>query len=220
MKHSTLKNTLVALVLLCAGKASAQFTFSVQPGNFTNGANFGYQIDKLVPYIGLQWMRLGSSNTETGRRWDNDLGESVDYRDEYTYNLSMFVPTLGAKYFVAEKNKLKAYANLNFSYAIISGKITDSNDPNAADEFNDYLKNLSVYGGQLGFGTEYFFDDNFSIGGEFGFRLMKASSKESQERTYYDPNAGTNVTTTITTVSKASLSPAYARLSLNFYFGD
>lgn len=218
MKKFTLKTLLVASVLMFSAKLNAQFYFGVQPGNLINGANFGYQFKKWVPYAGLQWIKTSATMTETGKRWDNDLMETVDYSDKLKYNLSLLIPTIGTKYFLVENNNLKAYLNVNLSKALISGKVEDSNDPTANDDFQNAIKKTSASGMQIGFGTEYFFEKQFSIGGEFGCRLMNMKSEDSHDETFFDSNTNSSVTTTITNVSKAGLSPTYGRLTLNFYF--
>jgi hypothetical protein len=86
-------------------------------------------------------------------------------------------------------------------------------------EFQDVLKNISFYSLQFGIGTEYFFDEQFSIGGEFGLNMMNIKVSDSYESSIYDPITDDfrNVNNEINL--KAGLRPTYTKLSLNFYFG-
>ena len=47
-----------------------------------------------------------------------------------------------------------------------------------------------MWGGELGFGMEYFFDENFSLGGEFGLRYLHLRYKDSYNDEIYNPNTG------------------------------
>jgi hypothetical protein len=55
----------------------SQFTFSVSTGDRfeLNGANFGYKInDKIVPFVGLQYLNVNSTYEESGEMYNNDSG--------------------------------------------------------------------------------------------------------------------------------------------------
>ena len=39
-----------------------------------------------------------------------------------------------------------------------------------------------MWGGEFGFGIEYFFDENFSLGGEFGLRYIHLMYEETSPR--------------------------------------
>ena len=217
-KSNSMKNKLFLIAFVCSLSASAQFTFSVNPGVQLNSATFGYRTGKFVPYIGLQLFGGKGEMVDKGKENDSNTGEIVDYTRTYSGKLSLLVPTIGTKYFFLEKAKLKAYGNLSISKPIIMGKFESSEDPNANDQFEEYRKNTSLIGGQIGFGMEYFLDENFSLGGEFG--LMVLSGKNKYEYTGYvtDPNNGNSIEVTNTTDFSLRLNPTYSKISLNFYF--
>lgn len=201
--------------------AKAQFTFTASPGIQLNGASFGYKVQKFVPYLSLQMVGAKGEMVDSGKENDFNTGAIVDYTDTYTAKLNVILPTLGVRYYFMEANKLKAYGNLNFSKALLSGKVEDSTDPTNSDDedLQDILKNTKFFTSQIGFGTEYFFDDNFSLGGEFGIQLMSFKSTDTYESTLTDPNTGNNVIVTNSTKFSGKLNPTYVKVSLNFYFG-
>lgn len=85
------------------------------------------------------------------------------------------------------------------------------------EEINDVLKEVKLFGGELGFGVEYFFDDNFSIGGEFGLRYISGKYTNSFEQDVY--NGSEMQPEDFEDTFRLSLMPTYSRISLNFYFG-
>jgi hypothetical protein len=127
------------------------------------------------------------------------------------------MPTIGIKYFFIETNKLKSYGTMSFTKFLLSGKIEDDTDENY--DLKKEIKNTHLYGGQRGFGTEYFFDDNFSLGGEFGFRLLHLKYKHEVDDEVYNPDIGDYIPTTTTYDYKFNFNPTYVKISLNFYFG-
>ncbi len=209
-------------VLFIASQSFGQFTFGVSPGLKLNSSYFGYNINsKIVPYIGFQFFNAKYNFTETGERYDYNIYAVVSYTDNIEISGNIFVPNLGVKYFAIQQNNLKAYFTANFSKPIISGKIELGDSPSDndfEDEFVKQIKAVSIWGGEFGFGCEYFFDKNFSVGGEFGFRNLKFKYNDTYNSTFYNPDTGTDQNTTITDNIKINLSPTYSKITLNFYF--
>lgn len=85
------------------------------------------------------------------------------------------------------------------------------------ESFSEVFDNLSVWAFQAGFGGEYFFSESFSLGGEFGVRIILTSyeEEESQTHTMWD---GTTYTTTSKYKLDLGLGITYSSLCLNFYF--
>lgn len=220
MKKFNLKCMMAGLLCMSVASTKAQFHFSISPGMQLNGALFGYKLKKCVPYIGFQMMGGSVNFTETGKKHDPNTGDVIDYKDLYKASGAVYIPSLGCKYFFIETNKLKAYANLSVSKFLLSAKVEDSNDPAATVDLKKALDNTRIYGAQLGFGTEYFFDGNFSIGGEFGFRMIHVNFKEERTETISDPNTGNLISYSRVSTSKINFNPTYTKLSLNFYFGQ
>lgn len=178
---------LVSVCLLFAFKGYSQFSFGVAPGLNTNTAYFGFKIGSLVPYVNFQYAG-GSMKMESGGI-------------ESKTSVKLIMPGVGAKFFFATNNKIKAYANLNVVKPFVSGK--DVYDGDEDPDFADMFKKVSVIGGGLGFGVEYFFDDNFSIGGEYGVMYLTGN--------YDDSDADVKVT--------IGAIPTYSKISLSYYFG-
>lgn len=219
MKKYILSIVLISIFISYSLESKSQFTFSVSPGINLNGAGFGYKINNFVPYIGLQGISGTSSVTEKGMRYEFPTNNYVSYEEKYKFSGNVFMPTIGVKYFFMQTNKLKAYGTLSFTKFLFSAKIEDSIDSTANDDLKKALKEIKVYGAQLGFGAEYFFDDNFSVGGEFGIRQLHVKYKEEHNNRAYDPNTNNYIDLTTTYDYKLNLYPTYVKLSFNFYFG-
>lgn len=209
----------IVLFSLISNKNKAQFTFNVSPGLQFNSANFGYKVDKFVPYLGLQVLSANANLNEKGQRYDSNIGTIVPYENVYKFSGTVYMPTIGLKYFFLEINKLKLFGNASFTKIFLSGKINDSSDPEVNNDLKEEIKSIRIYGGQLSFGTEYFFDNNFSIGGEFGLRLLHLKYKKEIDDEVYNPDTGIYTPSKTTYDYRYNISPTYIKLSLCFYFG-
>jgi hypothetical protein len=200
---------LLSVCALFGLKSFGQFTFSVAPGLSTNAANFGFKVGKVVPYIGFQYARIGGTLDYKSHYYDG----SDWVTDKYGYKLSanIYVPEVGVKFFAVEQNKIKAYFNLNVAKPFIRGKLEV--DGTEIDEVGDVMKDIKLIAGEFGFGVEYFFDDNFSIGGEYGIRYYHGKYETSEIDTYNGEDREE------TDTYKVNVSPTYAKITLNFYFG-
>lgn len=211
-----MKNKLLVLLVafLFVGTASfGQFTFSVNPGLNFNKASFGYKVaDKFVPFIGIGYMGLNMTQEEHDLDWD---GTDV-VTDDTEMNLKghVFIPNFGVKFFALEKNNLKLYAQLNVAIPMIKAEMEF--DGETIDEVTDQTDAIKAWAGEFGIGVEYFFDENFSIGGEFGLRTMNGTYDYSYDDTVW--NGTEDQTFDHTILVKPKISPTYSLLSLNFYF--
>ena len=193
---------LTAILIAFAMQGFGQFSVSVTPGLAFNSARFGYKINnKIVPYAGLQYFKLKYSIEE-----DPEQGRDFDY--EFKGNIT--IPNIGVKYFFIEKDKLKAFGNLSLMKPMIKGKIDNDGDD---EDLGDALEKMQIWGGELSAGVEYFFDDHFSIGGEYGLRQIKARSKYKTERWDY---MGDEYDVDVDL--KYMISPTFSRISINYYF--
>ncbi len=213
------KITLTLIFILTISlNLNAQFSFGVSSGFQRNGGSFGYKYKKFVPQIGLQLFHAGFTIDENGLKNDTGTSKIIPYNSQIKASATVFMPSLGLKYFFLESGKLKAYGIGSYSKVILSVKAEDSEDPTINDDVQKEIKNIRISGWQLGFGTEYFFDENFSIGGEFGLMGLTIKNKTERERILFDPNTGDDVITTIKQNLKLNINPTYARMTLNFYF--
>ena len=218
MKINQIKTAIFAFGLFCGSSVKGQMMFSVAPGIQMNGVSVGYQTKKFVPFLGLQLLNASFDASESGKRYDSNLQYVVAYNDKLKITGSVIMPTLGVKYFIKETNKLKTYGLFSLTKVFIKAKIDNPDNPSANDDLQDAIKKTKIMGGQLGFGTEYFFDNNFSLGGEFGFRFLNVKNSDEFQRDVYNPNTGQTTSETIKMDNKFSIRPTYIKVSLNFYF--
>lgn len=208
---------LLTLCLLLGIKSYGQFSFGVAPGLSTNSAYFGYRTGKVVPYVGLQYGNIMFNTKETGQDYDYDLMDVTSYTDELNLKGNLLLPNIGVKFFAVEKNNLKAFFNLSVAKPFLSGKVEFNGEEE--DEFGETLKEISLIAGELGFGVEYFLDNNFSIGGEFGIRYLGGKYSNSYEDSFYNPDTDSYQETEITNTFRVGSNPTFTKISLNFYFG-
>lgn len=214
-----MKNKLlfISFCVILSTSAKAQFTFGISPGISFNSAYFGYKVNKnILPFAGLQFGNLSYNFTESGIR--NDMnGNLEEYNSKTELKAGIYIINLGAKHYFKPTNKLKPYTLLNIAKPILSGKFTDE-DAEFEKEVNDQFKNIKLWGGEVGFGTEYMFDENFSIGGEFGIRHLNVNIKNTRTDEVFDPVSGNSKDVEIVTDIKTRFNPTFTRFSLNFYF--
>lgn len=207
--------TLLGLVL-ASSSSFAQFSFGISPGLGLNGSYVGYKINRFVPYFGFQYLSTSVNSEYKTQEFDYDIGEMVPYTDSYQFSGGIFIPNLGLKYFIKEKNNIKSFVSLSVSKPFLSGKIENNGVEN--QDFKDRVASISLWGGEFSFGVEYFFDENFSLGGEFGLRYLRLSNDFSDNQEVYNPNAGDFETVEVESNFNFNLSPSFSRISLNYYF--
>jgi hypothetical protein len=215
------KLLLMAVLVFMASQAFGQFYFSASPGMSLNGASFGYKTGKFVPYAGLQMLsaKLEVENNNFDYTTPGTLEQHIN---NTKVKANIFIPTLGAKYFIVENNKLKAFLALSLTKPIISAKVDftydgDPVDEDMTDQIEQTISDIKIFGGEFGFGVEYFFDDNFSVGGEFGIRYINTKFSQENEGTEWD--GITDVPVTYKTDVNLNVIPTFTKVSLNFYFG-
>lgn len=215
-----MKTKLVILlfsILLISTKNYAQITFSVSPGLSFNSASVGYKVNsKVIPFFGFQYLNAGFKYEETGEEFNYTLDKIAPYTEETKFNGNLYLPNLGVKYFLMQKNKIQTYTSICVTKPFISGKLDDNGTID--DEIKKIVEDVSMIGGECGFGAEYFVDENFSIGGEFGVRYLHFKYSDSHDRDVYNENTGNYKTVTITDTYKFNASPTFSKMALNFYF--
>lgn len=193
-----------------------QLAFGVSTGVGLNSAYFGLNANnKFVPYLSVQFLSAGLTIEENGQRYDSNTNQIVSYEDSDKISGSLVIPSLGAKYFIKQQDKLRAYLSLSLAKPLALAKLT--NDDVEDEEFAEDLKNFSLWGGELGFGVEFFFDESFSLGGEFGLRHINLKYTDTFDREIFDPNTGSR-TVEIENIVKSRASPTFSKISLNYYF--
>jgi len=179
----------VALLFL-VNSAKSQITFTVKPGLNLNGANFGYKTKNFVPYFGLQFLNL------TDKFKDNNTDRKT--------KTHIYMPIIGSKIFIIDKESLKGLINATLFKPVIFGKEVENGEED--ESYKEDFKSLKLWGGELGFGSEYFFNEHFSFGGEFGFRFgfYNYKNESNTSEFSYTENMHLNMT--------------YISGSMNFYF--
>ncbi len=203
---------LASMLVFISAPAFSQFTFSVAPGLNLNSAYFGYKAGKVVPFVGFNMVAISGSLNETGSRWDDP--EVVEYDETAKLKGSLLMPTLGLKFFAVEKNKVKGYVIASLTKPLVNAKLTF--DGEEVEEISEMLDKLSFFGGTVGVGAEYFFDENFSLGGEFGAQFLNVKFKDEWESDVW--NGSSYDEEDFTRTLKGTAIPTFSKISLNFYF--
>ncbi|MCK4663365.1 MAG: hypothetical protein KAT68_10905 [Bacteroidales bacterium] len=179
----------ITLFIISFVTVNSQVVFTVKPGFNLNGANIGYKTNKIVPYFGLQFINVSS--------------KYKDSDDDDEINTHVFMPYAGSKFFIIDKESIKSSINATIFKPFIFGKEVDDGEED--DSYKENLKKLKIWGGELGFSSEYFFSEHFSVGGEFGFRFgFYKYEHDSGTENQYTEDLNMNMT--------------YISGSMNFYF--
>jgi|GEM_PF-1814649 len=205
------------------GPAWSKGTFPTPGINIHFGVGFG-KGDQVVPYLGLGMQRRSFSydwdpNSDDGdAEPDDDIGAALQFGLE-----------IGAKFFLIERAKGKAPPFVDLAFYKYFGSITADNDydglPGNAgdgeadnDDAGDYIfwdqQLLSPTGFRLAFGAEYYFNDNFSLGGQFlGIDFAFARSSVPTNMDLIDMRTQFNLYTMLTMTYRFSFS---VRASVQF----
>ena len=193
-----MKKTYIFLIvmIMSASAAFAQFNLRLTYGTLnTKMASFGYKVNDIVaPYIAIDAFMLRLDIEQNGTKLISG-------------NASIVAPMVGSRFYFLEAGNLKGYGNLGIQRIFIGGKATvTEEDYDTGDmldveyKLRDILSKKNVWQMQLGFGAEYFFNDNLSLIAEYGFRYITGTFEIEPTKIYVSPSA------------------IYARLGLGFYF--
>lgn len=152
--------------------------------NFHLGIGFG-RGDQVVPFLGFNMDRVQIVDDVL---WDEDGDGDEDDQGVADASIAVFGLEIGAKFFLVERAKGKAppfilvsfhkyFAGLNaYSDDTYAGPLGDYEDIGAWGDIDDdngaaYIAydnaRHSPLGFKFAFGAEYYFNDNFSLGGTF-----------------------------------------------------
>jgi hypothetical protein len=208
--------SIIVFAIFLSTTAFSQFSFSVGTGLNINNAYFGYKAGKFVPFAGVQIYSASGMFKNTGTEWDYEDGAPVNYTDEIKMSGMIIMPELGVKYFAVEKNKLKGYLIAGVTKPFLNAKVSDNGEE--VEEIQESLDKVSLLGGFAGVGAEYFLDENFSIGGEFGMQMITGSYKDEYTDEYWNPATSQYIEADFVDDYRLNFAPTYAKISLNFYF--
>ncbi len=195
--------------------ANAQLTFGVAPGLMLSSSKLGYRFGNFEPMIGFQFLRGTYSSEESGKR-DNGNGVLENYTETAEAMAGVYLPSLGVKAFLKPVGTIQSYFKLNLIKPILAAKSV--NDGIEDTDLKDDLKDISLFGTQLGFGVEHFFSKHFSVGGEFGLTYFSIKTKNTTDSQVYNPQSGTMENTQTTRKANVVINPTYAVFSFNYYF--
>ena len=186
------------------------------PGvNIHFGVGFG-RGDQIVPYLGLGLYRAAYDYNYDHDDNDNDQIEN-DSGSALQFGLE-----IGGKFFFIERAKGKAPPFLNIAFFKYFGSISDDDYGDVfGDDDIDYTiydtQLLSPLGFNLAFGAEYYFNDNFALGGTFlGLRFSYARATalvEDSDRDILTQTSEFNLYTGLTLTYRFSFS---VRASVQF----
>jgi hypothetical protein len=224
-----MKSLILILLVACIGTANAQIMFSVKPGLTGNAAQAGLKIGGLMAFGGIEFFRTSATTENSGSRVEYNYNTYpyqsflVQYSDKTEFSTTAYIPFIGAKILLGgkETGKTGAYVTGIIGKPFITGKqVSNGKESESAKKF---FESLSAWMFQGGFGAEYFFSDDFSIGGEFGLRALLVNYKEEnnqQTTQVYDYQTGQYKT--YSTPSKYNfdlgVGITYSTLVLNYYF--
>jgi hypothetical protein len=209
----------VVVIALVVGSAHAQggFAFCVKPGMLVNAAQVGYKSDVLFAGLGCEFATVGLTSKYS--RTDSTYEPPYSYSYTSKYDVSLFLPQVALRYFFGGTDAegggggvVRPYAAASVFYTLSAVRIQTSDgetthrDTTSERQLRDVL-NGNV-GGTVAFGGEYFFSSGFSIGGEFGCRMLFAGQKSSYESPGYSYVSSNTL----------GLGVTYTTLGLNFYF--
>jgi len=227
MIQQNLKRVLSA-ILVTATLSSAGVIFSIRPGAPAHGMQLGFGSGKPVnPFIGFDYGFFRISQETDYTYYDyydtlDDNGNWVEVVDTITTDVDMklamhfLIPNAGLKINFKHK-KLSPYLKLGFAYIfpIASFSYTldgedmtqDPEFKKMADEMKDNVRSaVTTLGISCGFGTEYFFSDAFSVGGEFSFNLALNKMNFGMSELDFAVDVG------------AAFGITQSTISFNFYF--
>lgn len=234
---------LVWMLTVSASYAESGFVFGIKPGNTINSASFGIKMGNLVPMIGADLIWITASGTYTDEDYSSYYGWTGDYyeyrsidEDEMDGSAFLLIPNIGMKMYMGQKSVRPYFlGNIFFSLPFVSAEsksryesweyvngeleyhYVDIDDDGLDEDDEELIEDaLGFWGLTLGGGAEYFFSENFSVGGEYGIRLLFGGAEASGEDrdSYGDEEYIDAFSTEVST----SIRMTYAVMSLNYHF--
>lgn len=233
---------MIILSLLVAPAISAQtdLVFGIKPGLGLNSAYLGIRQGKFLPYTGVDLIRIGvdGSFDQIEEKYQA-FNTFTQLKQSYSFSAKAFllIPQAGGKFFLSQ-NSARPYlfgsvflslpmvtlsaTKIEENWEYLNGQLAahqrESLPLGAVTALEKTIQEaLSFWGINLGAGAEYFFSPQFSLGGEYGIRLIF-------DQASYDGPVGTNIWPAsdaydhLKAEAKACLQISYAVLTINFYF--
>lgn len=194
--------------------AQGGFGLCVKPGMLVNAVHFGAHTGSMFAGFGLEFASVSTEQKSTYQSPDTTTNSTTKTA------VNLFLPQLGAKIFLGGGDEgsdqtghadpyvwLGGFYSLATASATYSDGDTSYSDTAWAREVRDVLG--GNFGGAIAVGGEYYFSPHFSVGGEFGVRMLFAGTKDEHDygegyKSIAQQNLGLGVT--------------YTTAGLNFYF--
>jgi len=236
---------LFTLIISTAAYSQGSLVFGVKQAPDNSSAYLGIYQGRFMPYIGADflWLSAEAGYEETDE--DFSFYEGMSYRDlkvlsvNYKGSAFLVVPNIGIKCFLGSK-LARPYIFGNVFLALPSVKLDGEGYCEFWQYENDRLVDhkkekakliqtveiketiteiLSLWGFTFGAGAEYFFDPHFSVGAEYGFRVVFDEADYAQFNPNFDSSYPSKKFMNKWQVDvSASLKVSNALVSLNFYF--
>ncbi|MFH1218974.1 MAG: hypothetical protein V1694_00775 [Candidatus Eisenbacteria bacterium] len=234
MKRVIVVCFIVCLLVAGSGFAESKYMFGIKPGNTLSSAYFGIRTGRLVPMVGTDLVWLSASATETDEDYHSYGTSSYRSIDQNKLEGSAFllIPHLGAKMYMGDRDiRPYLFGSVFFSIPLVNaeseeryeyweyenGELTEHHVDTSNEDLNKEDENLikdalGFWGFSFGFGTEYFLSDSFSIGGEYGIRLLLDGI--GRKETHGDHEDGE----ILKDEASAKVGLTYAVVTLNYHF--
>ena len=164
----------------------------------------------IQPIIGLDYF---GATINVEYTMNNDIN-TEDVHEKFEGSLGLFMPRFGVKINSTRNKNLNAYLLIEMFWTVPS--IKKEGVYKGVDYSDDAIKgelekNLNFTGMTLALGREYFFDEQFSIGGEFGLNILNWDAEINSSNDVDSINWDSYKI-------DSKLAGSFARAVLNFYF--
>ena len=222
--------------------AQGHFVFGVKHSADNSSAYAGVYHKKIMPYIGVDFMQLKSTFNYSDPDIITLSNDSTRYKIfslELDVKALLVIPKIGVKYFLNE-NVVRPYILADLFIGLPSVKL----DTRAQEETWIYKGDrqidhgtetvnliqtkeleksitdaLGFWGISFGLGAEYVVHPNFTVGAEYGFRIITSSTEYVDLNPDYKTSSpSTEFINDWKAVMTAQLQLSYALFSMNFYF--
>jgi len=200
MKIRLLVITFLIILTPSITNAKSGIQLSFKTGSFITGTTIGLKMGPFVPSGGIDILSVGGSFDKSYTSWEAEFLGWNDETNEYEYgdlikdyerdsklegSAMLFIPHAGLKFYL---NKFYLLGELSLVIPSVDGKDSgqriwydENGNVEEIEEWDDKLSNndkeeindaLNFVGLTFGFGVEYPFNEKFSLGGEYGFRIF------------------------------------------------
>lgn len=190
---------LVILLVMFGGTASAETkaVFGVKPGILIQSSYFGISANRWQPFAGLDVVAFAISE------------------DNYDASASVWIPHFGTKLYFEDpwqEGKVAPYIQGDYFFSLASVSV-DGYESGEEDLVKEVLE---FWGLGLAFGMEYYFSDNFAVGGEYGIRFLQDKVSEHSET--YNYGGGYTYEDRLNDEFSVAFRMNYAAISANYHF--